>query len=392
MNKTEVGQYIVHLIYSLLNDKVPSDKPEQCSFEDIYQMSVFHNITIMVLEALKKTNQEIPPEILAKWSKKAAVANAQNVVQFSERERIYRAFEENQVDYLPLKGYIIKSLYPEQKFRQMSDLDILIREADNLRVKSVLEQLGYRCEKFGQEVDDQYSKDPYMKIEIHYRLFGDLHFDNNDWNPSYIPLLLDPWKYAEQTASQYQYRFTDDDFYIYFILHLAKHYFSYGSGIRQFLDLYFLNHKLNLNKELIYEQLDLVGLKEFCITAEQMVSYWFHESDKNGMINDMEQTVFLSGSYGTKIQGVKREIEKYNEYHKNGNYYLFYLKNRLFPSLNIMKFSTPMLRKHPVLLPVYWVKRIVTKGIIAIPKEIHDIRLIKKIMKEKEDCKFKENK
>ena len=38
--------------------------------------------------------------------------------------------EENGIDYLPLKGYNLKKLYPKPELRTMGDADVLIRLAD----------------------------------------------------------------------------------------------------------------------------------------------------------------------------------------------------------------------------------------------------------------------
>lgn len=44
-----------------------------------------------------------------------------------EEKKIFTLFDENQIDYIPLKGSVVKNFYPEAWMRTSSDSDILIR-------------------------------------------------------------------------------------------------------------------------------------------------------------------------------------------------------------------------------------------------------------------------
>ena len=381
MDKTLTGQYTVHLICSLLKGEVPQNKPEQVTFEDIYRMAVFHNVTVMTLTAIKKTGQEMDPALKEKWERRAELASAQSVVQLHERDMIYQLFEDNRIPYLPLKGCIVKEMYPDPKYRQMADLDILVHEEDNAKVKTVLEDAGYTCKHFGQEVHDIYEKKPFMDIEIHYRLLSDVHFVTYEWTQEYMQFFVEPWQKAEHGDS-YRYHFSDSDFYLYMLVHLAKHYSGSGSGIRQFLDVYYLMKNLSIDRQYVDEQLELYGLKDFCKTVEKMVLAWFGEAEADEHTTELEQDVFSSGSYGNQERSIRHEIEKFQSSQKKQNYYFHYIKKRLFPSLEVMRVSRPVLRKYPVLLPAFWLGRILTRGIITIPKQVKRLRLVRKVLKD----------
>jgi len=60
--------------------------------------------------------------------------------------------------YIPLKGCLVKEMYPKPEYREMSDLDILVKRGDAAKLKPVMESLGYQCERFGFEKDDSYTK------------------------------------------------------------------------------------------------------------------------------------------------------------------------------------------------------------------------------------------
>lgn len=42
-----------------------------------------------------------------------------------ETEKILKAFDENKIKNIPLKGYFMKKEYPRSDFRSVSDVDIL---------------------------------------------------------------------------------------------------------------------------------------------------------------------------------------------------------------------------------------------------------------------------
>ena len=382
MNHILTGRYAVHLIDSLLQGTAPENKPEEISFEDLYRLSVFHNVSTMCLSALKKTDQVIEPELLKKWENRSALSTGQSMTQLHERKSIYEALEENKIDYLPLKGCLLKDMYPDPNYREMSDLDILIREKDADQIKSLMENMGYTCSAFRQYVHDGYYRKPFMHVEMHYRLFSEDHFQKRGWDVTHSDFFINPWKYAHK-ADGCRYRFDEDDLYVYLIMHLAKHYLGSGAGIRQFTDLYFLNQNLQLNIDAVYEKLDQFGLKEFCITAEHLVEMWYQGREPDEKTSEMESIVFRSGSYGTQDISLNRQMDKYEKEHSSSTFLAHYMRERLFPSYGELKNQYPGLRDHPERLPVYWTKRILTKGVQAVPQKLKDAKAISRILKER---------
>ena len=56
----------------------------------------------------------------------------------------YRAaFEKNGIAHMPLKGILMKQLYPRPDMRIMGDADILIRVEQYEKIKPLLEELGF---------------------------------------------------------------------------------------------------------------------------------------------------------------------------------------------------------------------------------------------------------
>ena len=63
--------------------------------------------------------------------------------QLDKIQQLFAAFEDNGIDYMPLKGTIMKHLYPSHELRPMGDADVLIRVEQYDRIKPIMESLGY---------------------------------------------------------------------------------------------------------------------------------------------------------------------------------------------------------------------------------------------------------
>ena len=57
-----------------------------------------------------------------------------------EYEEVSEKFEENGIDFMPLKGSVIRSLYPKQEMRSMGDADVLIHAEQYNKIVPILEK------------------------------------------------------------------------------------------------------------------------------------------------------------------------------------------------------------------------------------------------------------
>lgn len=66
-----------------------------------------------------------------------------NILLDTEREKIFEFLEQNKIWYMPLKGVILKELYPKIGMRQMSDNDILFDETYRKDIVRFMKNKGY---------------------------------------------------------------------------------------------------------------------------------------------------------------------------------------------------------------------------------------------------------
>jgi len=371
MNINETGRYIVHLVFSVLNSTNPSPKPEGVSFEDIYNLSGKHNLTVICLHAIEKLDEKPEEELYEKWKKKAENARILSILQMTENENILKSMTDHEIRCLPLKGILLKEMYPMPELRETADLDILIDKKDQQNARIVMEQLGYEVESFDQFNEDSYRKVQFVHVEMHNQLVTEFSADQMNGT---IDEIKHPFEYSIETDRKYEYRMTDENFYIFLIVHLAKHYLYSGVGIRPFADIYLFRKIKHLNYDYIASRLEKMGLLEFAENVEKLIQFWLSGQDMSDELYKMENMVFSSGSFGNAEGKILNIISKGK---RSSISYALY---RIFPPYHLMILLYPTLRRRKICLPVYWLHRLVFKGIPGIPgfaKEMETFRRIR---------------
>jgi len=214
-----------------------------------------------------------------------------------------------------------------------------------------------------------------MHVEMHHELLEDVIISQMDISDSF---LLDPFSYAHQINNSGRFELSPEDMYIYLIVHNAKHYIRKGTGIRQFIDFIVYEHTRDINQNYVEKRLDEIGLGWFKRNSDQLLECWVNGTDIPSELDEMQNTVFSSGSYGSAESKVRINI---NNASGNKVSSAGYLRYRFFPPYRIMKASYPVLRKKPWLLPAVWIYRISFKGVPRVKRHLKELRLFKSIQK-----------
>lgn len=348
MNKLECA-YLIELIRNVLNNK-KTEYREDVDYKKLFNIAKMHTLVIYLYYGLKDYNIPVLSDLL----KKAYSENIyKTAVQEAEKENIINELEKNGIKYMPLKGSVLKYLYPSVDMRTMCDFDCLFDKAKAKEVKKIMQSLGYDVELFNKSNHDIYIKKPFMNIEMHKELMHDSYKISK-----YYHTIWDNIKLVD--GKQFEYQMSNEDFYIFMIAHLGKHYVSGGAGIRNFIDIYIFNKTYNdLNLKYINEELEKLGLLTFENYAKELSLVWFDNKEGNEIIDQFAKTIFESGIYGTIDQAVLKRVcfneEELNNLEESKFKYLF---RRLFPSFEYMKTTYSKLNKFPILLPWYYLKRI----------------------------------
>ncbi len=356
MDRKREWRYLLEIVrYGLDGGDCPCSE-EQPDWEYLYRVCKRHRIEGIVCSALEKMPAELHPpmEILEKFRYTWKVETGREAVQQFALEELLDAYEKAGVDCVLLKGILVKKFYPSPELRMMADLDILYRPRQGKRVNRILLSQGYVCD----HTDDNhkvYFRKPFMNIEMHHRVVYEGHFSD---------YYKDIWKRVKlQEGKKHIYCMTWEDFYIYMMVHLVKHFQGGGSGIRSIIDIWQFTKvmKDRLDWKYIERELDKIKLNEFVRHMQKLCGIWFGGGQTTGFYDDLTEFIINSGIYGTVGNShISRAIFSGDNQRKGINYRHFRATLRIvfLPYENMCK-KYSWLKKYPVLLPAAWIYRIV---------------------------------
>ena len=342
-------RYVIHLAKCALKNSIPKEKPENLSWDAILILAEKHMIANMLWYSINKLKNKPAPELWTKWTEIKNKAVVKDIIQKNEYRKIISEFDRKKIRCMAVKGIFMKNMYPKSDYRTMSDIDVLV-DPDNIeKAGSIMCGIGYTCESRKSPNHDIYFKAPVMNVEIHRRLFSDVSWKN--FNRYYTNAFARAEKIPD---CEYAYKMTDEEFYIYVLAHFYKHYCKSGSGIRSVMDIYVMNHSIyrNIDKKSLDRKLRKLDLLDFRNQITDLSEMWFGRHKVTPELLKISDYVISSGTYGTISNNINNRIK---ERGRTG-YFIF----SVFLPLPYMQEKYKILKKIPVLLPIFWIWRLAT--------------------------------
>lgn len=340
----------VQIIMQLIGSEVFGNKlslPDEGCFTDklLIEMLIIsrnHNIAQLVASALLKSGIiENSPQKGLYLNEIYSAVYSQEKMSETCRE-IYALLEREKIPYIPLKGAVVRGLYPEPWMRVSGDIDILVKEKDKqAATNAILNTGGYELKK-ESAYDVAFVSPNGTLLELHYRLFSD---------KKRVKRIPDVWASAECDGdSEYRYKLNDGIFCYYHILHMAKHLKNGGCGMRSFVDLRLIEQTYNLDSDEVEKLLKKSGLSVFAYYARRLCAVWFDGQKHDEQTLQMEKYILDGGVFGTE----KTKI--ISQQQRTGGKRQYYL-SKIFVPYRSLKYLYPALEKYPFLFPLYEVHR-----------------------------------
>ena len=265
---------------------------------EIMSLAQKHDVIHLIVFALKKNG--LLDEGNKNLESKMLIAVYRLEKLNYELTKLCAALEQSEIPFIPLKGSVLRQYYPEPWMRTSCDIDVLVHEEDLQRTVSYLsDNLGYRRESQNSHDISMFTQGG-AHIEVHYNLVED-----NRAN-SAAAVLRQIWNVAvKHDGCNYQYEMPDEMFYFYHIAHMAKHFVETGGcGIRPFLDIWVLNHRVSFDREKREKLLSDGGLSVFAKQAELLSEVWFGNAENTEITKQMEEYILRGGVYGTNTNRI----------------------------------------------------------------------------------------
>ena len=286
----------------------------------------------------------------------------------AERKALLAYLEKEGIWYMPLKGVIINPLFPYFGTREFADNDILIDPSRMEDGKSFMLSHGYsfRSDDYSS---DEYSKKPFFNFELHRELIEKTPQFASFYQ--YYENVKD--RLVKEDGNAFGFRFTDDDFYIFFVFHAFKHYDNRGTGYRNF--------------SYITKELDKLGIAEFEQKLHKLADSLFTDPENTAEnlaslspeLREMLQYILSSGTFGNFGNLFAKEFEQ-SANGKPPSKAKYYLK-RIFPERSRFQYSHPFVYKHRAIYPFFLIYRLAVNPIRHRRYLKREVRAINKIKK-----------
>lgn len=348
-------QYFVELVSAYINNRAPVFPGNfNIDWDEIMYFTKIHSVQVPVFMSVDKLEEK--PPVYNELKSQFLIAVNISAKQEYWMEKVINELTDNDIDHILFKGYVLRNYYPNKEARSFGDIDFLIKEEDREKNDKVLKKLGFEYD------EDEYCKEVWtyhkdvLSLEVHTDIIYEKLFSDFD----YIGYFREKLKNKVQTAEN-TYELKAEDHFIYLMVHLAKHFYNYGVGIRMIMDIavmkkYFGN---NLDYEYIDKELKDIGLGKFadtifCLCNKYLGSHFEGVCAVNN-IEVIMNYVIMHGVFGFDNKG--EYVFKFEEGKKKN--ILNNVLRELFPSYEMMTKYYKWFTGCPKYMLFYgWIRRI----------------------------------
>ncbi len=350
---TRISEYIIRSVRAAICQEQLSAPEGDFLWEEYYLWCKKNSVANVVWYALAEISEHIPPEICQKFSEEQTRGIFVDMKQQAEIAVFFAELEKAKLPYMPLKGYFLKQRYPSPDMRYMCDLDVLIRMERHTEYEEMLKRLGYT---FLKESPHEliYQKPPLMNVELHKSIVP-------DYETEYYAYYHNGWSFAKPCPDSSCFTLGEEDFLVFLIIHLAKHYRHEGIGIRHFIDIYLFRRQLSENFDYDYfkQQLSKLRMTEFYQSVCELLAVWFEYAPETEKTEMMTRYIIQSGTNG-ELQTRNAHQNFYEQETGQSRKMIILTKNLrlMFPTRKQLEKSFPALKKYPFLYPVFSIYRL----------------------------------
>lgn len=317
--------------------------PEE-SAAQLYKLSAAHDMAHLTGSALLRGGLLPPGSVRDAFEKQVMLAVYRCETQSGELSRLRDTLCAAGIPFLPLKGAVLRTLYPEPWMRTSCDIDVLVPEeqADSA-ARLLSEQLDYAVGAKSTH-DIGLTAPSGVHLELHFTLLEVGRIVEA------APLLTAVWEYAAPLNGTLEYVLQDEMFYLYHMVHMAKHFLNGGCGVRPFLDLWLLEHRVPFDAARRDALLAQAGLTAFAAQARCLSEVWFGDAVHNDVTCDMERYLLTGGVYGSA-----EALIAVQQLRQGGR--ARYVLSRIWMPYESLRLKYPALEGRPALTPLYQLRR-----------------------------------
>ena len=380
-------EYLMHLLGAASRGTSAEPPKQELDWEKLFALAENQMLTPLICPViLNRPDLGYPQELVRQ---RAEVARLKAMKECAKRLMVINLLgdlEREGFHAVVVKGSVAAINYASAENRFSTDTDICINPADEDKFCEYLTSRGFRVSPRWQNGHHAVAKHPAMGVlEVHVKLYDEIVEDV--WFAK-----LDTESYIQEphqkvmTAEGPCYTLGNTDHLIFIILHMVKHFINSGMCLRMMTDtaLFFAACKNQVDVERIWSVLRELKFDRLVTgILWSMVRYCgFEETDFPGigpempeqvemLLTDLETGGFLGHSDVETRRESRSEFNRRLLTKKKSkfSYWLYMIQwkhsfklSTLFPAKKYLAPQYPYVVKHPWLIPVAWVHRLIFRG------------------------------
>ena len=353
--------FLFPVIRAAFGTDIPSATPTAEECEELAAFGKKQSILPIIYAGLKK--MDLPKNLLKTVDSARNKDLHQFVLHNDALSKIETALNEEQIPYIPLKGSVLRNLYPAPVMRTSCDIDVLVHEEDIDRAVATIEQA----------TDFTMRKRNYHDISlVNLVVHLELHFSIKENMENIDKLLSRVWDYAVLESGS-RYKLTPEFQLFHVIAHMSYHMVHGGLGIRPFMDLWLLRTKTIYDEKVVQQMCADCSILTFYEKCCKLVNAWMAGEQVPDELEMLENYALNGGVFGNRENALASKQRK----HRGFSYFV----HRVFMSRELLLTEYPEITEKPYLLPICQVKRwlrlLNPQKRKQVKKEIDSVRTMK---------------
>ncbi len=341
-------QLLIALLRAVLRDEPFTQPMDFTEFKAVFKLAAKHDLRHLVYHVAEQNGVLPLPTDDAERAFMEQAAAALLTAQYryvkleAELEHIGEVLEREGIPYIPLKGAVMRVLYPEPWMRTSCDIDVLIHEEDLDRAANALVAEGFTTDGVRNYHDMSLYCDG-VHLELHHNVLERV--------PAMDAVLTTIW---DHTVSKGCYHLEKPAFFLFHhIAHMAHHFLGGGCGIRTVMDLWLLLQSGGCSSKEVLAFCESGGLMTFAEQMCALAAVWFGDVEHTDVTRRAEQFVLCGGAYGSREQGSAAAAVRHGAAGAAWR--------KIFMPFDDLKQLYPALDGKPFLTPYYQLCRIATR-------------------------------
>ncbi len=339
-------QLLLALLRAVLCGETVTEPITLAQFKAVYKLAAKHDLAHLVYTAVKSCDALPQPTDDAERAFLDSMEELLTVIEYryakldAELTHVRQVFEREGIPYVPLKGAVMRVLYPQPWMRTSCDIDILVHGEDFDRAVAALVAEGYETDGVRGYHDQLLCCDD-VQLELHHNVL--------ERQPQMDALLSQIWEHTVSKGCQHLE--TPDFFLFHHIAHTAYHFQRGGCGVRSVIDLYLLRESGRIDDAAVRALCEQAGLLTFYDKLCRLADAWFGGGERDGLTDSLESYILRGGLFGTRDQRSTANAARHGR--------LGFLWYSVFMPYRDLKQLYPALEGKPILTPYYQLCRLI---------------------------------